>query len=203
MKMTDEQQPELRWAPIEPKPRNSRRMWLIIGLVVAALVVAGVVLFFVLNQNGNPDAEGTASPSPSTSATSTAMPSPSPSGSVEPTTEPTTPVQTEPPVVDPSVEAFRGQVSGWLGDGGRGLDIVAESSGQDALPVIDTLQEDAQRLSDAQPPASILEQWYGGIDAYSQKLKELRSAVSAGSGVSGAVDAARTELASLKALVGL
>lgn len=201
--MTDEQQPELRWAPIEPKPRNSRRMWLIIGLVVAALVVAGVVLFFVLNQNGNPDAEGTASPSPSTSATSTATPSPSPTGSVEPTTEPTTPVQTEPPVVDPSVEAFRGQVSGWLGDAGTGLDIVAESSDQDALAVIDSLQGDAQRLSETQPPTSISEQWYGGVDSYVQKLKDLRSAVSNGSGVSAAAEAARAEIGDLKKLVGL
>ena len=199
--MSDEPQPELRWAPIPPKPKRTGRIWLIVGLVVAALVVVGVLLFFLLPRGTEPDAEGTASPSPSASA------SPSPTASetatAQPTTEPTTPVVTEPPVVDPSIEAFRGQVSGWLGDAGTGLDIVSESTGQDALSVVDTLQEDAQRLASLQPPTSILEQWYGGVDTYSQKLKDLRAAVSAGSGVSGAIAATRTELADLKALVGL
>jgi len=199
--MSDEQQPELRWAPIPPKPSRKGRVWLIVGLVLAALIVSIIVFISLLPHGEEPDAEGTASPSPSAPASSS--PTPTASATAEPSTEPTAPVETEPPVVDPSVEAFRGQVSGWLGDAGRGLDIVAGSSGQDALPVIDTLQQDAQRLSDAQPPASILEQWYGGISAYSQKLQDLRSAVSAGSGVSGAVDAARTELANVKALVGL
>lgn len=199
--MSDEQQPELRWAPIPPKPSRKGQVWLIVGLVLAALIVSIIVFISLLPHGEEPDAEGTASPSPSASASSS--PAPTASATAEPSTQPTAPVETEPPVVDPSVEAFRGQVSGWLGDAGRGLDIVAGASGQDALPVIDTLQQDAQRLSDAQPPASILEQWYGGISAYSQKLQDLRSAVSAGSGVSGAVDAARTELAALKALVGL
>jgi hypothetical protein len=199
MTMSDEQQPELRWAPIPPKPSRKGRVWLIVGLVLAALVVAGVVLFFVLNQNGKPDAEGTASPSPSASASD----SPSPTPSLEPTDEPTTPVQTEPPVVDPSIETFRGQVSGWLGDAGTGLDIVAGSSGQDALAVVDSLQQDAQRLAEAQPPTSILEQWYSGVDAYAERLNTLRSTVSSGTGVAGAIAAARTDLSGLKELVGL
>jgi len=199
--MSDEQQPELRWAPIPPKPSRKGRVWLIVGLVIAALVVAGVVLFFVLNQRGKPDAEGTASPSPSASASES--PSPTPTATAEPTTEPTEPVQTEPPVVDPNIETFRSQVSGWLGDAGRGLDIVAGASGQDALSVVDTLQQDAQRLSDAQPPTSILEQWYSGVGVYSDELATLRSAVSAGSGVTAAVEDARAALANLKAIVGL
>lgn len=199
--MSDEQQPELRWAPIPPKPSRAKRVWLIAGIVLAALIISIVVFIALLPHGEEPDADGTASPSPSATASSTPTPTPSPTA--EPTTEPTAPVETEPPVVDPSVEAFRGQVSGWLGDAGRGLDIVAGASGQDALPVIDTLQQDAQRLSDAQPPASILEQWYSGVSTYAQKLQDLRSAVSAGSGVPGAVDAARTELAAVKALVGL
>jgi len=203
--MSDEQQPELRWAPIPPKPSRKGRVWLIVGLVIAALVVAGVVLFFVLNQRGKPDAEGTASPSPSASAS--ASPSPTPTATATataaPTTEPTEPVETEPPVVDPNIETFRSQVSGWLGDAGRGLDIVAGASGQDALSVVDTLQQDAQRLSDAQPPTSILEQWYSGVGVYSDELATLRSAVSAGSGVTAAVEDARAALANLKAIVGL
>lgn len=199
--MSDEPQPELRWAPIEPKPSRAKRVWLTAGIVLAALIVAVIVFIALLPHGEKPDAEGTPSPRPTSSSTPTS--SPSPTATVEPTDEPTAPPVTEPPVVDPSIEAFRGQVSGWLGDGGRGLDIVAGASGQDALPVIDTLQEDAQRLSDAQPPTSISEQWYGGIDAYSQKLKDLRSAVSAGSGVSPAVDAAREALTNLRTLVGL
>lgn len=199
--MSDEPQPELRWAPFEPKPSRAKRVWLIAGIVLAALIVAVIVFIALLPRGEKPDAEGSASPRPSVSATPTS--SPTPTATLEPTEEPTAPPVTEPPVVDPSIDAFRGQVSGWLGDGGRGLDIVAGASGQDALPVIDTLQEDAQRLSDAQPPTSISEQWYGGIGAYSQSLKDLRSAVSAGSGVSAAVDAARAELTNLRALVGL
>lgn len=199
--MSDEPQSELRWAPIEPKPSRAKRVWLIAGIVLAALIVAVIVFIALLPHGEKPDAEGTASPRPSASSTPTSSPSPTATG--EPTDEPTAPTVTEPPVVDPSIDAFRGQVSGWLGDGGRGLDIVAGATGQDALPVIDTLQEDAQRLSDAQPPTSISEQWYGGIGAYSQSLKDLRAAVSAGSGVSAAVDAARAELGNLKGLVGL
>lgn len=203
--MSDEPQPELRWAPIPPKPSRKRRVWLIAGIVLAALIVSIIVFISLLPHGEEPDAAGTASPSPSASASSTPTPSPSATATAtaDPSAEPTAPVETEPPVNDPSVEAFRGQVSGWLGDAGRGLDIVAGASGQDALSVIDTLQQDAQRLSDAQPPASILEQWYSGIGAYSQKLQDLRSAVSGGSGVSGAIDGARTELTGLKALVGL
>lgn len=201
--MSDEPQPELRWAPFEPKPSRAKRVWLIAGIVLAALIVAVIVFIALLPRGDKPDADGTASPSPFATASSTPTPTPTPSPTADPTTEPTAPVETEPPVVDPSAEAFRGQVSGWLGDAGRGLDIVAGASGQDALPVIDTLQQDAQRLSDAQPPASILEQWYSGVSTYAQKLQDLRSAVSAGAGVPGAVDAARTELAAVKALVGL
>ncbi|MFT4157040.1 MAG: hypothetical protein QM630_03815 [Microbacterium sp.] len=198
--MSDAPQPELRWAPIPPKPNRAKRVWLIVGIVFAALVASIIVLYAVLPHGHRTDAEGTASPTPSNSVTTT----PSPSASATPTAspEPTTLV-TEPPVVDPDVDTFRGKVSGWLSDGGRGLEIIAATSGQDALSVIDTLQEDAQRLSDAQPPTSILEQWYTGVSAYSDSLEDLRTAVTAGSGVSGAIDAARTELTGLKELVGL
>lgn len=197
--MSDEQQPELRWAPIPPKPSRAKRVWLIAGIVLAALIISIIVFIALLPHGEEPDADGTASPSPSATASSTPTPSPT----AEPTTEPTAPVETEPPVVDPSVEAFRSQVSGWLGDAGTGLDIIAGSSGQDALSVVDTLREDAQRLASVQPPTSILEQWYGRVDTYSQRLSDLRSAVSAGAGVAAAIDASRTELEGLNALVGL
>jgi len=199
--MSEEPQPELRWAPIPPKPSRKGRVWLMIGLVVAALLIVGVLLFFLLPRGETPEPGSSASPSPSSSATPT--PSGSPIASPSPSSEPTAPVETVPPVTDPTIPAFQGQVSGWLGDAGRGLDIVAGATGQDALPVIDTLQEDAQRLSDAQPPASIDQKWRDGVAAYSQSLTALRSAVSAGSGVSSAVDAARGSVQNLKSLVGL
>lgn len=209
--MSDQPQPELRWAPMEPKPSRAGRVWLIVGLVVAALLVAGVVLFFVLPRNETPQEEGTASPSPSASAsasptptsstTPTATPPSTPAPTSEPTSEPTPPVETQPPVVDPSIGAFRDQVSGWLDDALTGLDIVSGTSGQDALSVIDTLQDDAQRLSEASPPSSIASQWNDGVAAYSQRLGELRAAVSGGSAPS--VDAARSAAESLRGVVGL
>ncbi|WP_435743836.1 hypothetical protein [Microbacterium sp. PMB16] len=194
----DEQQPELRWAPMEPAPKRTGRVWLIVGIVAAVLVVIGAMLFFLIPRGDTPDPGASASPSPSASATSTTTPSPS--ASPEPTE---TPITTPPPATDPTVEIFRGKVSGWLNDALRGLDIVAGATGQDALPVVDTLQQDAQRLSDAQPPSSIESQWREGVSAYSQRLTDLRSAITSGSGVSGAVDAARSAAQELRALVGL
>ena len=38
--MTDEPQPELRWAPLEPAPSNRGRVWLIVGLGVPVIVGA-------------------------------------------------------------------------------------------------------------------------------------------------------------------
>lgn len=205
--MSDEQpQPELRWAPLPPKPRRAGRVWLIIGIVLAALIIAVVVFIAVLPRGEKPTTERTPSPSPTTSAvpTTSLTPSPTPttSPSADPTAVPTDPSDTPPPVADPSLEDFRDQVGGWLGDAGYGLGLVEASSGQDALSVVGTLQEDAQRLSDAAPPASILEQWYGGVAVYAQRLEELRSAISAGSATSDLLAATRAELESLKALIG-
>ena len=86
--MTDEPQPDLRWAPLEPKPRNRGRVWLIVGLVVAALVIVGVLLFFLLPRGESPTPGASGSPSP------TASPSASPS--MSPSASPT-PAQTEVP----------------------------------------------------------------------------------------------------------
>lgn len=193
--MTDEQQPELRWAPLPPKPSNTGRIWLIVGLIVAALVVVGVLLFFLLPRGASPEpgASGTPTPSGTPSATAT------------PTQEPTDPpVQTEaPPVADPSVEAFRSQVSGPLQDAGQGLDIAAGSSGQDAVAVVDSLQLDAQRLSDTPPPSSIAAPWRDGLQAYSQSLTALSDALSEGSDSAAALTDARAALKTLTDLVGL
>lgn len=199
--MTDEQQPELRWAPIPPKPRNRRRVWLIVGLSIAALAIVGALLFFLLPRGASSDTEPTASPSPSSSptATGTATPTPTPpEGAVEP------PVQTEaPPYVDPSIDAFRGQVSVWLESADSGLDIVSGLTGEDALAIVQTLDEDAQRLSATAAPSAIGAQWSQSVATYTQKLAELRAAVNSGTGTAAAVTGARTALQSLNSLVGL
>ncbi|MEV4735661.1 MULTISPECIES: hypothetical protein [unclassified Microbacterium] len=191
--MSDEQQPDVRWAPMEPKPRNRGRVWLIVGLVVAALVIVGVVLFFLLPRGDESAPGATATPTPSATATPG-----------DPTDEPTTPpVTTAPEPVDPSVEAFRGQVEAWLSDGARGLDIVANSTGEDALSSVSILQEDAERLNGVLPPSSIADAWRDGVSTYSQNLVDVRSAVSAGTDASEALDAARSTLQSLATLVEL
>lgn len=192
--MTDEQQPELRWAPLPPKPSNRGRIWLIVGIVVAALAIVGVLLFLFLPRGAAPE------PVESPSASATPSASPTPTETAEPT-EP--PVQTEaPPVVDPSVEAFRTQVAPRLQDASTGLDLVESSSGQDAMSIVDQLQFDLQSLADTPAPSSIRTPWDDGLSSYSQQLTDLRSALSAGSSPAAALDGARTALQNLDDLVG-
>ncbi|WP_282846501.1 hypothetical protein [Microbacterium oxydans] len=194
--MTDEPQPELRWAPIEPKPRNRGRVWLIVGLSVLALLVVAALLFFLLPRGGSPVPGASASPTATTTPTQTpsAVPSASP--------VPTAPVDTPPPVEDPSLPAFRDRVGVWLESALVGLDIVSEGDG-DVSSVLDTMQGDAQRLSEALPPSSITEDWNTTTSEYSSRLNALRSAVSSGSNVGQAVDAARVSVDQLRSLAGL
>ncbi|MDN3443521.1 hypothetical protein [Microbacterium sp. APC 3901] len=205
--MTDDTQPDLRWAPLEPKPSNRGRVWLIVGLVVAALVVVGVLLFFLLprGESPAPGASGSPSPSASPSASASASPSSSPTPTQtelpQPTAapEPTTPITTPPPATDPSVDAFRGQVQGWLDDALTGLQIVSETSGQDATAVIANLQADAQRLGETAPPASIESAWSAAVNDYNQKLSDLRADADSGT----AVDDARSAVNRLRDIIGL
>ncbi|MEV8172852.1 hypothetical protein [Microbacterium sp. NPDC077486] len=196
----DEPQPEVRWAPLPPAPKRTGRVWLIVGLSVAALAIVGLLLFFLLPRDGAPEPVESASASPTTTPSETPTPAPTPTGSATP--EPT-PITTAPPVGDPTVEVFRDKVSGWLNSADRGLDIIAGASGQDALPVVDSLQQDAQRLGDALPPSSIQDSWRSGVEAYAQRLVALRAAIESASGVSGAIDDARSAAADLRDLVGL
>lgn len=196
----DEQQPELRWAPLPPPPKKTGKVWLIIGLVVVALAIVGALLFFLLPRGDEPSPTDTTSPTPTPSASATPTPTPTPTSSAEPTVPPNA---TPPPVTDPSLEVFRERVSGWLNDGPRGLDIIAGASAQDALPVVDTLQQDAQRLSDAQPPSSLDQKWREGVSAYADRLTKLRAAITAESGVPAAIDAARSSVEALRSMVGL
>lgn len=204
--MTDEQQPELRWAPLDPKPDNRGRIWLIVGLSVAVLVIVGVLLFLFLPRGGSAEPEASASPSPSSTTTPTASASPVPSASSEPEPEPEpsmTPITSPPPPADPTIDAFRGQVQGWLDDAVTGLDIVSRSNGQDAVSVIDTLEDDAQRLAELAPPASIEGAWRDGVTSYGQRLSELRTAASSGGSMSAQLEAAAAAATDLRQLVGL
>ncbi len=191
--MTDELQPELRWAPIEPKPRNRGRLWLIVSLSVLALLVVGVLLFFLLPRGETPTPGASASPS----ATSTPMPS------VSAAPVPTAPVETAPPAEDSTLPEFRARVGVWLDSALVGLDIISEENGSGVAPVLDTMDADAQRLAEALPPSSIADQWNTSSADYASRLSELRSAVSSGSGVDGAVDAARAAAHALRDVAGL
>ena len=194
----DEQQPELRWAPLPPQPKRTGRVWAIVGIVVAVIAIAAALLFFLLPRDGSPRPGESATATPTTSA------SPSPSDSPITTPGPSeTSGATPPAVPDPTIEGFRGQVSGWLNDAPRGLDIVAGATGQDALPVVDTLQQDAQRLSDAQPPSDIAAAWEEGVAAYAERLTDLRTAITDDADVASTVDAAREAAQNLRSLVGL
>lgn len=190
-----EQQPDVRWAPIEPKPSNRGRIWLIVGLSVLAVAIVGALLFFLLPRGGTPDPGTSASPSPTASPTEVATPTADP--------EPTAPVETPPPVADPSIDEFRNTVEIWLTSAPTGLDIVSETSGDEALGVMDTLQQDAQRLGGAQAPSSIAGEWYDAVSNYSSKLDALRSAVSKGTATDAPLDSARSAVQDLQAIVGL
>ncbi|BDZ38771.1 hypothetical protein ACFPJ2_00035 [Microbacterium suwonense] len=197
-----EPQPEYVWAHSEDKPKRGR-VWLIVVLAVVAVAIAAVVFWLFLRPGAplaQPTPTSSATPSSSPPATATAAPTPTATVSSSPEASPT-PIDTPPPAPDPSIEAFRGQVGGWLDDALTGLDIVSDSSGQDALSVIDNLRGDAQRLAEASAPSSISADWRSGVSDYGDRLTDLRQAVSSGSGTS--VEAARSAAQHLRDLVGI
>lgn len=194
-----EQQPEAVWVFPEKKKRGPRTA-LIVLMVVLVLIVAGVVALFLI-PHGDDVPAPTASPSMSTSATPSASPAPTtaPTGEPLPTTTQTAP----PPVPDPSVDAFRAQVEPRLNDATTGLDMVQSQSGDAAVQIVDSLQNDAQHLAGQPAPASIASTWGDMVSGYSAKLQVLRSAYSGGSDASGALADARAALTQLRSLVGL
>jgi len=194
-----EQQPDVRWAPIPPKPNNRGRIWVIVGLSVLALVIVGALLFFLLPRGGAPEPTPTPSASPSPSASPTASSTPTPSATPE---APETPVNTPPPPVDPDLATFRTQVTPRLDDAGTGLGFIADaSSKEEAASIVEQLQIDAQQLSDVVPPSSIEAQWRDAVSTYSARLENLRTA-GTGSGAAAAVESAQRALDELRAVIG-
>ncbi|MDP3951882.1 hypothetical protein [Microbacterium sp.] len=196
--MSDEQQPRAEWIFPEQKKSNKRRIWLIVGLSVLALAIVGALLFFFLPRGAEPE------PTPSPTATKTATPTPTPTSTPTPAPDSTTdPEPTAPPVPDPDLATFAAQVQPRLDDASTGLTIAAGSSGQEAAQVVESLQQDAGRLSDAAAPSSISSAWYEGVGRYNGRLGELRGAIESGSDTQGAMDAATAALQELRTLVGL
>lgn len=188
-----EPQPEYVWAYPPEKPRRGR-IWLILVIALCAVVIAGAVPWAFLRP-AEPSADPTSSPSasPSVSAPpSTSTPSAAPS----PTQEPG---ETPPPVPDPSIDAFRDQVDGWLSDALTGLDIVSQSPAQDARAVLGNLRDDAQRLGEAIPPASIAAEWTDGVSAYSRALTALGEELAKGE--LSSLEDARSAVHELRALI--
>lgn len=201
--MSDDQQPQAVWVFPEKPKRRAGRIWLIIGLVVAVLIIAGAVLFFVIPRNSSPAPSASPTPSSTPSATPSATPPVSPSASPLPTDVPSEPVVTPPPAPDPDVGTFAGQVRPWLDDATTGLSMLAGMGGQDAVQVVDSLQGDADRLAGAVAPGSLTPAWYDTVSEYSGNLRDLRSAIDNGGDTNASLNASSASLQALRSLVGL
>lgn len=196
-----EQQPEYLWAPTAEK-RGHGRIWLIIGLAVAAVAIAAT-LFWMFLPRTTPVADPTSTQTPTTSPTPDATPAPTPTTTATADPTPTAPPVTQPPPPDPSVAVFREKVGPVLNDADTGLRMLGSMSGADAVQVVDQLRQDAERLSDAVAPSSIADTWRSRTDAYLNALAQLRSAYQANSEVQPAREAAVSAEQSLKQAVGL
>lgn len=199
-----QQEPEYVWSFPPEKKRHPGRVWLIVGLSVAAVAIA-VVLFLLFLPRTTPSPGSTDTPTPtptvSTTPTETPMPTPTATPSGEPTS--TTPPETPPPPGDPSVPVFRDKVRPVLTDADTGLRMLSGMSGQDAVQVVDQLRQDAERLSDAVAPSSIATDWRTRSAAYLNALSRLQDAYENGTGVDSALATATASEQSLKKLVGL
>jgi len=207
--MSDDQQPRAEWIFPEEKKSNTGRIWLIVILsVVAVAIVAALLFFFLPRADGTPDATPSPTPTASRTASPTATPTPTPTATASPTpspspsedSEPTPPASPPPP--DPDLETFTAQVQGPLDDGLRGLDLVQgnmDVGGQ----IVDSLQQDAQKLAGAAAPSSLADGWSAAVADYTARLGELRAALDSGADAQPALDASRASLGSLRSLVGL
>ena len=191
--MSDEQQPRAEWVFPEQKKKRPGRVWLIVGLAVAAVIIVGVLLFFLIPRN-EALAPGT-SESPSSSATPSATPSTSPDPSITPNASP-------PPVSDPDLETFTAEVQPRLDDATQGLDLVQDNLDVGA-EIVDSLQQDAEILSGSAAPSALTDDWNAALSDYTAALNSLRDAFDDDSDPQGAIDASRTSLNALRDLVGI
>lgn len=120
-----------------------------------------------------------------------------------PTGVPSVPATTPPEPVDPDVDTFRALVGPRLDDALTGLSMLGNMSGQDAVSVIDQLQQDAQRLSDSIAPSSIDAEWRAGVSAYESSLTSLRASANAEEDLSAGIANSTNEVNALRAIVGL
>lgn len=192
--MSDEQQPRAQWIFSEQKKSNKRRTWLIVGLSVLVVAIIGIVLLIVIPRNDEAAPHTSEStPPPTPSMTSTTEPEPDPS---------LTPMTTPPPAPDPDLSTFTIQVQPRLDDAVRGLNLLADNMDVGAQ-IIDSLQQDAEVLSDSMAPRSISDDWSAKVGEYSGRLGELRSTIDGGDGSYSALNAATVSLHELRLLVGL
>ena len=197
--MSDEQQPRAEWIFPEQKKKHPGRVWLIVGLAVAAVIIVGVLLFFLIPRDQTPAPATSESPSPS--ATSSPTPSASPSDTTEP--EPSiTPNPSPQPDSDPDLETFTAEVQPRLDDAVRGLDLVQDNQDVGAQ-IVDSLQQDAEILSGSAAPNALTDDWNAALADYTGALNGLRDALDDGSDPQGAIDESRASLNTLRELVGI
>lgn len=199
--MSESPQPEYVWDFGRPR-RRPGRVWLIVGLSVAAVAIAAVVFLLFIRPWAAADPDPTASPTSSGSPTASPTPDDTPTGTPSPSATPTAGPTTPPPPADPALPVFREKVSPLLRDAETGLTFASESTGQDGIEVTDQLIDDAGRLSEAVAPRSIADEWNSRVDAYATSLQKLRSAYASGASGQPEISAARSALAELDALIG-
>ena len=197
--MSEPDGPEYVWA-FPPEKRRGGRGWVIGVVVVIALAVAvGLFLLFTRPTTPGPDATASARPSVEASASASATPSSEPSAAPTPLPSAATP----PPPAQPDLEVFQAKVTPVLNDARTGLEMLSPTTEPDSVQIVEQLQGDAQRLSDATPPTAIAQQWQEAVSAYLRALGELHSAYDRDAGVSTALTTARSALTSLAEVAGV
>lgn len=205
-----EPQPEYVWVFPPERRRNTGRIWLIIGLSVAAIAIAAVAVWFFFRPGS---ATTDPSPSPTTSVSASPSPAPSPTAGSTATPTPTpSPGTSSPPSAtdgptpprpsDPTLAAFRQEVEPVLDSAETGLRYAREDGGMSAMQDVMLLQDDANRLSEKVAPASIASRWSSALSAYSRSLEPLRAAYERGEDASAEDAAASTALARLNDVIG-
>lgn len=198
--------PDVQWtAPLEKAAPRRGRAWLIVLLSLLAVAIVAGMLFLLLPRGAAPapSASDTPTPEPSVSATASQTPSPTPT-ETEPEPEPSeSVVPSPPPPADPTVEAFATDVRPLLDDALTGLSLAERAGGADAALVVESLQLDAQRLSDKNPPSSISSSWRAELSTYATRLDALHRAYTNGTNAASALSDARGAANALRGLVGL